>query len=234
MLFSQPDVAAFLNQNFECVWESLRPVPKVHVDFGGGTTLERTLLGNIATWYCHADGRIVDVLPGLCDAAEYLARARAALAAHKEQQTSVLTWFEVQRQLAARAAAAGAIVSPGFAGPDLAKGRVEGPIRAPIAAVGPGPRVPDASKRIVELPLRDATALDGVAADTQFNRHVRYSQAWMLLARWPSWPMPAEVEEALFDEVLHVPLADPFLGLAPDVPGGEGGRTVAGAVTTRR
>ena len=79
MLFSQPKLAGYLNDNFECAWQSLRPVPHVEIDFGNGTKLERTLSGNIATWFCAADGRVLDVLPGLVGPTEYRRRADEAL-----------------------------------------------------------------------------------------------------------------------------------------------------------
>ena len=40
MLFSQPELAAFLSATFECAWESVRPVPHATIDFGDGRTLE--------------------------------------------------------------------------------------------------------------------------------------------------------------------------------------------------
>lgn len=73
MLFSQPDVASYINQNFEPVWKSLRPVPKVSIDFGNGKVIKRTLHGNIATYVCTADGAVIDVLPGLYDKKAYIA-----------------------------------------------------------------------------------------------------------------------------------------------------------------
>ena len=65
MLFSQPEIVDLLNTEFECAWQELRPVPRVEIDFGNGHRLERTLAGNIATWYLLPDGRAYDLLPGL-------------------------------------------------------------------------------------------------------------------------------------------------------------------------
>ena len=48
MLFSNEDVARFINQNFEAAWESVRPVPLIQINFGGGTTVTRTLHGRNA------------------------------------------------------------------------------------------------------------------------------------------------------------------------------------------
>lgn len=65
MLFSNEDVATMINDQFEPVWVSLRPVPRITIDFGNGNIIRRTLHGNIATWVCLSDGSAVDVLPGI-------------------------------------------------------------------------------------------------------------------------------------------------------------------------
>lgn len=67
MLFSNPELASYLSENFECAWEGLRPAPKVHVDFGNGHELHRTLNGNVATWFCTPDGEVINGIPGLVD-----------------------------------------------------------------------------------------------------------------------------------------------------------------------
>src|SRR5436190_1613876 len=71
-LFSRDDVAAFVNERFEPVWISVRPVPIVRIDFGNGRVLTRTLHGNILTSVCNADGYLLDALPGIYEPAEYL------------------------------------------------------------------------------------------------------------------------------------------------------------------
>ena len=45
--------------------KSVRPVPKVTIDFGGGRKLERTLTGNSIHYVLDADGRPVEAIPGL-------------------------------------------------------------------------------------------------------------------------------------------------------------------------
>jgi hypothetical protein len=72
VLFSSDDVATFINGTFEPVWESVRPVPIVTIDFGNGQTITRTLHGNIATYLCGPDGRVFDILPGIYEPKEYL------------------------------------------------------------------------------------------------------------------------------------------------------------------
>ncbi|HKB17045.1 MAG TPA: hypothetical protein VKF62_13345 [Planctomycetota bacterium] len=79
MLFSDPEVTSFVNDRFVCAWESVRPVPKVDIDFGNGHTLRRTLNGNVVTYLCTPEGKVFDILPGLHSPEGYLAGLRRAL-----------------------------------------------------------------------------------------------------------------------------------------------------------
>ena len=81
MLFSDPTIATFINQNFEPSWESVRPVPTINIDFGGGHVLRRTLHGNVASYVCDSDGNVIDVLPGVYDKTTYLAQLKSLLLA---------------------------------------------------------------------------------------------------------------------------------------------------------
>jgi len=73
-LFSQDPVANFVNDQFEPVWESVRPVPIVRIDFGNGNVLTRTLHGNILTSVCTPEGNVLDALPGIYTQEAYLDR----------------------------------------------------------------------------------------------------------------------------------------------------------------
>ena len=74
MLFSNDQVAQFINGYFEPVWEMVREVPIIRIDFGNGTVLTRTLHGNIATYVCAADGQVLDILAGIYTPAVYMAQ----------------------------------------------------------------------------------------------------------------------------------------------------------------
>ncbi|MFK7767519.1 MAG: hypothetical protein AB8B55_09890 [Mariniblastus sp.] len=71
MLFSNDEIAAFINENFEPCWKSVRKVPTVSIDFGNGVKLKRTLHGNIAAYVCDSKGSVIDVLPGVYDPVAY-------------------------------------------------------------------------------------------------------------------------------------------------------------------
>ena len=73
MLFSNEEVAQFVNGNFEPAWEMVRPVPVIRIDFGNGQVATRTLHGNIASHVCAVDGQILDILPGIYTPPVYMA-----------------------------------------------------------------------------------------------------------------------------------------------------------------
>ncbi len=245
MLFANGAVALYLNANYECAWDSLRPVPQVHIDFGNGHTLDRTLNGNIAFWFVTAQGEAFDLVPGLVDAPTFMLRCREATALAAEFRVTNDPTIRRQlvaqthlRRLAPRIGSAPAIA------PDISKVRLERPIKAALgvahvagqeSAFSTGvPFDPaDVTKLAVEMPLKsslhtglpqipipDASALP---ADTAFNQRVRFPQADRLLAQSPL-AKPADLTQRVYLEILGVDLADPYLGLAPYLLGGEPGR----------
>jgi hypothetical protein len=64
-LYSNTQISRYLRDNYVLHWQSVRPVPRVTIDFGDGRKLERTLTGNSAHYVLTSDGQPLDVLPGL-------------------------------------------------------------------------------------------------------------------------------------------------------------------------
>ena len=64
-LYANKEISDYLRDNFVLHWQSVRPVPRVTVDFGDGRKLERTITGNSAHYVLDAAGRPIDALPGL-------------------------------------------------------------------------------------------------------------------------------------------------------------------------
>lgn len=95
MLFSNPEISAYINQNFEPVWESVRPVPTITLDFGNGQKVTRTLHGNIATYVCTADGSIIDVIPGVYEPQAYLRQLKKLSEASKNIMVQSDRQFEL-------------------------------------------------------------------------------------------------------------------------------------------
>jgi hypothetical protein len=65
VLYSNAQMSIMLRERFILHWQSVRPVPKVTIDFGDGRKLERTLTGNSIHYVLDAEGRPIDALPGL-------------------------------------------------------------------------------------------------------------------------------------------------------------------------
>ncbi|MDH3492690.1 MAG: hypothetical protein OEM82_04005, partial [Acidobacteriota bacterium] len=78
ILYSDPAVAKTLRKDYVLHWKSVRPAPKITIDFGDGRKLVRTITGNSIHYILSSSGRIIDALPGLYDPAtfgRYLAEA---------------------------------------------------------------------------------------------------------------------------------------------------------------
>lgn len=65
VLYANTQVSTALRERFILHWKSVRPVPRVTVDYGDGRKLERTLTGNSIHYILDSEGRPVDALPGL-------------------------------------------------------------------------------------------------------------------------------------------------------------------------
>jgi hypothetical protein len=65
VLYSNAQVSKALRERFILHWKSVRPVPRVTIDYGDGRKLERTLTGNSIHYILDAQGRPIDALPGL-------------------------------------------------------------------------------------------------------------------------------------------------------------------------
>ena len=65
VLYSNAEVSAYMREHYVLHWESVRPVPKVTIDYGDGRKLERTLTGNSIHYILDSQGRPIDAIPGL-------------------------------------------------------------------------------------------------------------------------------------------------------------------------
>ena len=225
MLFSDARVSAFVRDQFVAAWESVRPVPLVEIDFGNGRKIKRTVNGNIATYICAPDGRVIDIIPGLNSPEAYLQDLkyalnlfRASLAAfdktildyHKENLTTPTVYEYVHN--------------------DYAKARVERWMKMSIdkrqelverkglgVKIVPAPydrpALPDPAKREIEGPVRTISAEEAavLAADTEINRQERRPILHKILSEQVY--RPAEITKRVYKEALHCDLDDPYLGL---------------------
>lgn len=243
MLFSDKTVADYINEQFEPVWENVRPVPIVRIDFGGGREVVRTLHGNIATYVCTADGVVLDILPGIYAPREYVRQLRdlALLPKYLRRAAAqisrpVLAAFEPppliparapafvqaladyhRRQAASLAGGTGALefkVRPG----DMTKAIIESRLEYTLV---PRRQVPTGLYLAPEAAAAPALKSGGelaewlaLADDTRLNETVRRLAIHEKLAQ--KGPVQAaEIKKWLYREVLHADLDDPYLGLGP-------------------
>jgi len=82
VLYANPDVSKYLRENFVLAWTSERPVPRITIDFGDGRVLESTVAGNAAHYVLDAQGRPLDVLPGLYEPRTFKRNLERALWLH--------------------------------------------------------------------------------------------------------------------------------------------------------
>ncbi len=65
VLYADPDVVRLLSERFVLHWQSVRPAPRITIDFGDGRKLESTITGNSVHYVLAEDGAVLDVIPGL-------------------------------------------------------------------------------------------------------------------------------------------------------------------------
>jgi hypothetical protein len=225
VLFSRDDVAMYINKNFEPVWESVRPVPLVRIDFGNGTVLTRTLHGNIATYACAADGQVLDVLPGIYAPAPYIVGLQQLrlLANYVDQKGKDNREARLRDYHKGQADALKKKVLPDqfINMADMSKKAIEGRVEAILVPGGKQPRpvMPKApaGQRADEPKLtstEDLANWKALAEDTRLNETERRGQIHAMLASTAAVKPPA-VTKRIYKEVLHADLDDPYLGLGP-------------------
>jgi hypothetical protein len=220
-LFSRDDVATFINKNFEPVWQSVRPVPIVRIDFGNGTVLTRTLHGNIATYGCTAEGQVLDVVAGIYAPAAYLERLTQLrlLGNYVDQQgparraERLRSYHQGQLEALKKNVAPPVFVNVA----DRAKKKIEGGVLAVLTPGGRRPAVPVKADDKIDLRAPDDLANWKVLArDTQVNELVRRRQVHEMLAG-AGLARPESLTKRIYKDVLNADLDDPYLGQGGDL-----------------
>ncbi|HTR52167.1 MAG TPA: hypothetical protein VMJ10_15745 [Kofleriaceae bacterium] len=189
LLYPEPRINRVLRDRFVLHWQSVRPVPKVTIDFGDGRTLSRTLTGNSLHVVLDAGGQPIDALPGLVDADTFRAELERALAMA----------VGGRRRLATNHARAMRLPLAG------------GPRRRSLDASLLAP-----TKHVVEGPMLRGVSPAGVdvEADTRANLEL-HARIHELFARGLEWTAD-QLVDWIYRELFLMPPDDPALGL--DVP----------------
>ncbi len=102
-LYKNHEINQILRDRYILHWRSVRPVPRVTIDFGDGTHLERTLAGNSIHYILDSRGRLLEPLPGLYGPAVFQGaleegvRAETRTAAHLDDE-QFKSWMVARRE----------------------------------------------------------------------------------------------------------------------------------------
>ncbi len=223
VLFSNPELAAFINENFEPTWQSVRKVPTVTIDFGNGKTVKRTLNGNIATYVCTSEGKILDILPGLYEARSYKDRLQQLSFLHSyisamdinSTESAVHAYHKTQLQRLERGQPPMRFVRT--------KENGTGSIKLSAKAKDPDSEWTKAidektMHRNIPLPKNDIADWEKLTDDVRLNETIMRKKIHAKLLNEASAQKANNLtsfSKWLYREVLHVDLDDPYLGLTP-------------------
>jgi hypothetical protein len=179
VLYANVDVSKYLREHFILHWKSVRPAPRVTIDFGDGRKLERTLTGNSIHYVLDTNGLPVDALPGLYGPAAFMrglgqAETMARQVATKdasERWEALRTYHNARIQEIAREWASDVTKTGGKVPADVVA-RIERRKNNP-GAIEVAPLA--VSKRVVEIDIlkqitADATALEAATDISAWNK----------------------------------------------------------------
>ena len=244
MLLSDANVSRFLDENFVLYWNTVRPAPKVTIDFGNGHTLERTLKGNTIFYVLRPDGEVVDAVPGV-----YLPDA---FQTELNQSLELLALSDEQVLDRHRAAAADAIRDPSDAArlttlskaplqaplvhalepTTVSKAALQAPLVAGLDGLQPAPAegivdvsalpLTTAELETAYLPGQGSLPERALKADSESSVNVLRPAVHRWFAALSSLPTPEQCRMPIYKDILKVDIDDPYLGLKVEgMPGTE-------------
>ena len=72
ILYPNAEVSKYLRDNYILHWKSVRPAPRITIDFGDGRKIERTITGNSIHYILDPNGNVIDAIPGLYSPSAFL------------------------------------------------------------------------------------------------------------------------------------------------------------------
>ncbi len=97
ILYSNEKISNYLKENYILHWKSVRPAPKITIDFGDGRKLVRTITGNSIHYILDERGRILDALPGLYNPQTFLEYLVNVNRAKRTKRKPKQFWSDVYR-----------------------------------------------------------------------------------------------------------------------------------------
>ncbi len=193
------------------MWESLRKVPKVTIDFGDGKPVTRTANGDIATYFCTPDGHVISVLPGINTPETFMEDAMAAkilfdrsYGSNSYLERIVKEHYEWLLEGKQAVEHLKRIVSL-----ELTKSKkwIETPIKEAVKKLFEDLKSSTiTSKETLEEKL--------IKEDTELNKTVKKPKIYSMLLK-KLLPKPKDIYKEIYKEALKCDLDDPYLGLIP-------------------
>ena len=221
LLYSNPDIAKYMRENFVLHWSSERAVPVVTIDFGDGRVMRRTLTGNSIHYLLDENGRPIDALPGLYAPKAFLTelqqmslRSTPTVTGRISLPLTPNAWNAMYRA--------------------MTKGVVEGPLLKRVSfgvngdvEIPPLPRAIEPwtqldAETVARIQMKhgagDITALieslrASLRADTLRNENDLRPLIRQRIAKGVTFE---ELNRYVYDEVFATPGSDPWLGLMPE------------------
>jgi hypothetical protein len=181
VLYSNPEIARYLKEHFILHWKSVRPAPRVTIDYGDGRRVERTITGNSIHYILDADGRIVDALPGLYGAAAFLRQLMQAEAVAKEVagQTEQMKAEILRRYHDARL---DAITKAWARDVERVGGKITEKIEAVTATAENPPSARAAARVAVAKAVVESGVVNAISSDTRRLERLTDEETWNKIA----------------------------------------------------
>ncbi len=234
---SNPEVIKFLTNEVVPYWESVGPVPKVTIELGDGRVIKRTLGGNVVTYLLASEGDVYDAFPGVYTPEHYLSEIRNTIQAIKSD-SDILSWHRQELAAAAKTEEMRITVSKAVVESPLLKAlggnKTSEQTKDPATAFqNYTARLQDISKRAASIPELRSSVLNNleskdpdeigsaaVAIDSRNNLKLVRPAVHLLFSSYKKLPSVQECRDQVYEDILHIPIHDPYLGLADAiVPG---------------
>ena len=180
-LYSNPAISDYLRENFILHWKTVRPVPRVTVDYGDGRKLERTITGNSIHYILDAEGRIVDALPGLYGPTAFLRElkqaepiARQIIAQPADKRAEILRNYQNARLDAASKAWAADVEKVG--------GKITEKIDARSASADNPPSARAAGRMAMTKMVTENGLVNAITYDTRTLQRMTDEETWNKIA----------------------------------------------------
>jgi hypothetical protein len=97
LLYSDESISRLMRDGFVLHWHSVREVPRVTIELGGGRVIRQTITGNSAHYLLDANGAPLDMLPGLYSPAAFRDQLERWITLHRTLTPETLNAYHRER-----------------------------------------------------------------------------------------------------------------------------------------